>query len=509
MLTSSAVVSCLILQSGAYVGPKLYRIQNGDTFSHIAHQNNLGYERLANYNAGLDPERLKIGTVIKIPARLERPLDTIIYFEAKPVAKAAEPKNTNYIVKNGDNDWTIAPRYGIAPSELRELNPDIDWRRLQIGQEVRVPGGAPVSTPVRSSQPLTTTKGSYTVVSGDNDWVIASQLGIKPSELRALNPEINWRRLQIGDVLDVPGGSTSSSSSTSVIRSKRVTITASRVNVRSSATTSAAKVSVASKGQVASVLDRSGDWYKLKFSNGLKGWIRGDLLRSASSADVARANRAGSPSKVTTPAAVAANAKVATDSLVATAKSLLGVPYRWGGNDVPAKYRNSVLTSRGSGRYNSRRPNGGLDCSGFTCVVYSVHGIKLPRTSAAQSKFGSYVPRAQLAAGDLVFFRTRRGTRVSHVGIYIGNNKFIHASSAGNDVEIDSITGYYDRRYVTARRPGGVKAGSAVVETAAKKASPTKSAEEKAAEAKIEQSASEDKAAMEEAAKQLAAGSGS
>jgi hypothetical protein len=118
----------------------------------------------------------------------------------------------------------------------------------------------------------------------------------------------------------------------------------------------------------------------------------------------------------------------------------MGIRYVWGG------------TSRS-----------GFDCSGFTQWVFARSGIRIPRTSIEQATVGQRVDRDDLRPGDLVFFRTR-GSRISHVGIYIGNNNFIHASSGGGRVRINAITGYYSQRYVTARRMPGL--GGQVVETA-------------------------------------------
>ncbi|MDM7460459.1 MAG: C40 family peptidase, partial [bacterium] len=94
----------------------------------------------------------------------------------------------------------------------------------------------------------------------------------------------------------------------------------------------------------------------------------------------------------------------------------------------------------------------GFDCSGFTAHIYRQHGIRLPHNSAAQYRVGKPVSRNELRPGDLVFFRTR-GNRISHVGIYMGNGKFVHASSARGRVRIDTLnSGYYHQRYVGARR---------------------------------------------------------
>jgi cell wall-associated NlpC family hydrolase len=108
----------------------------------------------------------------------------------------------------------------------------------------------------------------------------------------------------------------------------------------------------------------------------------------------------------------------------------MGTPYRWGGE-----------TTRG------------FDCSGFVRYVFRhSEGIELPRTSREQAKVGQAVKRNELRPGDLITFATGGGSRVSHVGVYIGGNQFIHSSSS-RGVRIDTLTGYYAKRFVNARRP--------------------------------------------------------
>lgn len=117
--------------------------------------------------------------------------------------------------------------------------------------------------------------------------------------------------------------------------------------------------------------------------------------------------------------------------LVQTARRFIGTPYRW----------------------SAASPEDGFDCSGLTMTVYRLNGLELPRTARAQFRMGRAVQRHELAAGDLLFFDTRRSGRVSHVGIYCGENRFIHAPSTGKKVSSASLTnGYFNRRYLGARR---------------------------------------------------------
>lgn len=116
--------------------------------------------------------------------------------------------------------------------------------------------------------------------------------------------------------------------------------------------------------------------------------------------------------------------------IAATAERLIGIPYKWGGTS----------------------PKEGFDCSGLTMVVYHLNGLDLPRTSRKQFQAGTPVGKNQLQTGDLVFFATNRGNKVSHVGIYKGNNMFIHAPKRGKAITMASLSsGYFRARYVGAR----------------------------------------------------------
>ncbi|EMR8574682.1 C40 family peptidase [Neisseria gonorrhoeae] len=120
------------------------------------------------------------------------------------------------------------------------------------------------------------------------------------------------------------------------------------------------------------------------------------------------------------------------DELIGNAMGLLGIAYRYGGTSVST----------------------GFDCSGFMQHIFKrAMGINLPRTSAEQARMGAPVARSELQPGDMVFFRTLGGSRISHVGLYIGNNRFIHAPRTGKNIEITSLSHkYWSGKYAFARR---------------------------------------------------------
>ena len=108
-------------------------------------------------------------------------------------------------------------------------------------------------------------------------------------------------------------------------------------------------------------------------------------------------------------------------------------------------------------KYGGSSPEHGLDCSGLVRYVFQeVVGVTLPRTSREMARLGGRVAQTDLRAGDLVFFNTR-SSPFSHVGIYLGDNRFIHAPHRGGEVEIVAMTQHYwQQRYDGARRLIGV-----------------------------------------------------
>ena len=122
---------------------------------------------------------------------------------------------------------------------------------------------------------------------------------------------------------------------------------------------------------------------------------------------------------------------VGTEDISIAAIGLVGIPYRYGGNN----------------------PKGGFDCSGLIGYVYNKSAnIKLPRTIKDMSNKGQSLENQAPAPGDIVFFNTT-GEKYSHAGIYVGQGRFVHAPSAGGTVRLEYITSpYWAARFTEARR---------------------------------------------------------
>ena len=128
---------------------------------------------------------------------------------------------------------------------------------------------------------------------------------------------------------------------------------------------------------------------------------------------------------------VSTRVEAKASALVVGALGFLGVPYRRGGNSA----------------------EGGFDCSGFVRAIYQqTAGLLLPRTASDQAAATDRIDRADLKPGDLVFFNTMRRA-FSHVGIYVGNGKFIHAPRPGGEVRVEDMgVSYWAKRFDGARR---------------------------------------------------------
>ena len=191
------------------------------------------------------------------------------------------------------------------------------------------------------------------------------------------------------------------------------------VNLRSGPGTDSAIVRVTSEGEEVSVTGVNGNWYQVSVG-GDTGYIRSDYVALTKS---------GSESNA---AAQASSGSGTGAQVSAFAQQFLGTPYVW----------------------SEESPERGFDCSGLVSYCFQSFGYQTNRTAAAIFENGVAVEKADLQPGDAVFFCSDSSSAISHVGIYIGNGKMVHASSSAGEVIITDMdaSGYYTRNYVGARR---------------------------------------------------------
>lgn len=216
-----------------------------------------------------------------------------------------------------------------------------------------------------------------------------------------------------------------------------------KVNMRTGPGTSYQSIGKSSEGDLAYIIGFNKQWYKVIWGDEIC-YIRSDYLtlkeapyenRASAKSPLffRRGASTGTPVSVSTLKNsnnyIAGNASSKADRIIATAKKYIGVPYLWGG-ESPS----------------------GFDCSGFVQYVFKAHGISLNRTCETQYKHGKYVSKSNLKPGDLVFFQNTYKAGISHVGIYIGDGKFIHASSSKGVTISNLSSSYYTSHYYGARR---------------------------------------------------------
>jgi len=326
-----------------------------------------------------------------------------------------------HVVKQGDTLSTIAQRHGLTVNELKRLN-GLNSSRLKIGQKLALSRAAAPPTPqsgkasassgAKASPPISAAQADvYVVKSGDSLHNIARRHGLTVEQLKK-NNALTGNQIKPGQrLLLAKGGHAAPAAPRSQERP-------------------AAETHVVRQGDTLYAIARRHGMAvdDLKRINDLNG----SQLRIGQR--LALASSEPEPSPLLLPGDTAEDevlelAFSSTTDLEQAAFSFLATPYRFGGN--------------------SRK---GIDCSAFVQQVFREVDINLPRSAREQFRVGTEIERDELQAGDLLFFRTY-AKFPSHVGIYLGDGKMIHASSRSRRVVVTDIDyPYYRKRFIGAKR---------------------------------------------------------
>jgi LysM repeat protein len=369
-----------------------YTVKSGDSLWAIANRYNTTVAKLQQLN-NISGTLIYPGQVLKVSegsAENQKP----------PASNPSNPSTSTYTVKSGDSLWAIANKFNMTVAQLQQLN-NISGTLIYPGQVLKVKGepaknpDPPAKKPdppaPNPSKPGTTT---YTVKSGDSLWAIANKFNMTVAQLQQLN-NISGTLIYPGQVLKVKGEPAKNPDPPATKPSNPSTST----------------YTVKSGDSLWAIANRYGMTVdQLMSLNNLKSTIiyPGQVLKVSGQASGSNPSRSGS-------------------SIVQTASRYLGVPYVYGGTSPS-----------------------GFDCSGLVQYVYAQHGINLPRVASDQANAGTKISSmSQLLPGDLVCFSNNMNGYVDHIGIYIGNNQIIHASSSAGKVVISSLSGsWYQTRFV-------------------------------------------------------------
>jgi cell wall-associated NlpC family hydrolase len=330
-------------------------------------------------------------------------------------------KKGQYRVKKGDTFFSIALKYKVSLSDLTKLNRTKGKTLIHPGDIIKIPG-----TTFEQSAEKAVAKNKktvYRVKRGDTIYSIAKKYNMKVATLKKMNNLIPHPKLKPGMELTVLGKA--------VDIKKRKTPTKHTVKRGETIWTIARRYNLSI--------------YELRLLNPkirTRSLRVGTVLNISKKAalKLAKARKSKKYKKTKRLSGVLARYQKrgsthsgSSSNVVSYAKRFLGTRYVWGAS----------------------RP-GAFDCSGFTqYVMRHAKGRAIPRVSRRQAYYGQYVTRRNLRAGDLIFFDTshRRRGYVNHVGIYIGNGKFIHASSGKHRVVITSLSKpFYRQRFMWGRR---------------------------------------------------------
>ncbi|WP_312096455.1 LysM peptidoglycan-binding domain-containing protein [Niallia sp.] len=349
---------------------------------------------------------------------------------------AANASASTYVVKKGDTLGQIAKSYNTTVNELKSIN-KLSSDLILINQKLTIAD----SSKSTSSKTTSTTKSNsstktssaaktHKIVSGDSLIKIANKYSISLGELKTWN-NLTSTLIYAGDVLYVskPGSASSTTSATSSSGNSNSGTTSS--NAAATSTGTYTIKSGDTLGKIASIYKMSVS--QLKQLNNLKSDLifPGQKLKVNASEKVTNtgntSSNSGSSSSTPTFISTGNSGQSYASKVVSTSKNLIGLPYVWGGSTTA-----------------------GFDCSGFVYYVLNHSGKSIARYSAEGYYDRSYYVDVP-SIGDIVYFKNTYKQGISHLGIYVGNNEFIHADSSG--VRVTSLdNSYYKEHFDSFKR---------------------------------------------------------
>jgi len=382
-----------------------YQVKTGDSLWKVANTHKITVEQIKQWN--------KLTSDIIYPNQQLVVATTTTSTPTKPSTSTAPATSaTTYTVVAGDSLSKIGANHKVSVSNLKQWN-KLSSDMIFVGQKLTINGASQANTtptqpvqPTQPSQPAPATT-TYIVKAGDSLSKIGVQYKVTVTQLKQWN-NLTSDMIFVGQKLTINGGT--APAPTQPVQPTQPTLPTTPVSQSTYTVVAGDSLSKIASKFTTTVA-------KLKEWNALRSdtiYIGQKLAVTGPSGSITQ------PVVNPAPAKPPVNASQA-EKIVSVAKSMLGVPYVWGGS-TPA----------------------GFDCSGFIYYVYQQAGINIPRTNSKGMDARSYDLDAP-QVGDLVFFANTYTSGISHLGIYVGNNQFIHAGSKG--ITITSLDDSYWKKH--------------------------------------------------------------
>lgn len=389
-----------------------YQVKPGDSLWKVANAHKITVDQIITWN-NLSNSIIYPNQTLRVAPTAPTATPTT----QKP-ATSVPTTGTTYTVVAGDSLSKIGAQHKVSVAQLQQWN-NLSSTLIFVGQKLTINGAAAPSAPSRPVQPTQPTQPSqppassttYVVKAGDSLSKIGAQHKVTVAQLQQWN-NLTSTLIFVGQKLTINGAAAPSTPSqpTQPTQPAAPVVETTYTVVSGD---SLSKIAVKFKITVA----------KLKEWNALTSdtiFVGQKLAVTGPAGSTTQPVANPAPTKPPAPAKPPVNATQA-EKIISVAKSMLGVPYVWGGS-TPA----------------------GFDCSGFIHYVYQQAGISVPRTNSKGMDARSYYLDAP-QVGDLVFFANTYTSGISHLGIYIGNNQFIHAGSKG--ITITSLNDSYWKKH--------------------------------------------------------------
>ena len=388
------------------------------------------------------------------------------YISDEEVDTSGEVKENTQVEEQVDEITETPETNETISTDIIEENPDIaisneiiENNQYTLEQEISVK-----AVPLINSREKAKISGNVTVIEIINDWarvendvesgwirknILKNAVTVAETTLPEQEQPVEQPEEQPTETEPEETTPEESEEPTETELNKTGYVSAEGLRVRKEPTTDSEEIDSLSKNDKVEIIGQTGNWYKINLDGGI-GYVSAKYISDTKLPETT--SRSGSTLKnnetvaqteevteqkqeetveETSEESNPSTSGVTGAAVVEYAKQYLGYKYVSGGSS----------------------PSTGFDCSGFTTYVYKHFGISLNRTSSAQINNGVAVEKSDLQPGDLVIFNNDANTKIGHVGIYIGDGNFIHASNPSDGVKITTLTtGYYKQRYVGARR---------------------------------------------------------